>query len=83
MIPDIEKLIESVDVEAVYFIDEEIPTYVIVTSNDSEVIARLKKGFVDPEVDVNVVVLTPQEYEKLGELNPSLKEMLEYGERLK
>ncbi|HCZ05905.1 MAG: hypothetical protein PWP37_576 [Thermotogota bacterium] len=83
MIPDIEKLIEGVDVEAVYFVDEEIPTYVVVTSNDSEVIARLKKGFVDPEVDVNVVVLTPQEYEKLGELNPSLNEMLEYGERLK
>lgn len=82
MSPDIEKLIEDVEVEAVYLVEEEIPTYVVVTPKDAEVISRLKSGMIDPETDVNVVVLNPAEYMKLNDLNPTLSEMLARGRRL-
>ena len=82
MDPYVAWLLDGVETNGVYLVEEDLPTYIIVTRRDEVIVSRMTIS--DPPVisDVNVVVLTPDEWENLETLNPGLKKLLEISRRV-
>ncbi|HNR78617.1 MAG TPA: hypothetical protein PK411_03930 [Mesotoga infera] len=80
---DLLKLIEEFDVTELYFLEETIPTYIIVSVQSESLLKKIGEM---EEIEADIITLTPDEKEALkfspSEISKVVINVMEKGERL-
>ncbi|HOI63238.1 MAG TPA: hypothetical protein PLM80_10260 [Mesotoga sp.] len=80
---DLLKLIEEFDVTELYFLEETIPTYIIVSAQSESLLKKIGEM---EEIEADIITLTPDEKEALkfspSEISKVVINVMEKGERL-
>jgi hypothetical protein len=80
---DLLKLIEEFDVNELYFLEETIPTYIIVSAQSESLLKKIGEM---EEIEADIITLTPDEKEALkfspSEISKVVMNVMEKGERL-
>jgi hypothetical protein len=80
---DLFKLIEEFDVNELYFLEETIPTYIIVSAQSESLLKKIGEM---EEIEADIITLTPDEKEALkfspSEISKVVMNVMEKGERL-
>ena len=80
---DLLKLIEEFDVNELYFLEETIPTYIIVSAQSESLLKKIGEM---EEIEADIITLTPDEKEALkfspSEISKVVINVMEKGERL-